>query len=88
MNPQRLVQRSVERDSVVAELSPQLLLLLGVDEGRRTVNAPLSRSGAAGARRRGLDAVPSASCHHVAVPPPHKSPSWDSEDVDGVFWCT
>jgi hypothetical protein len=36
MNPQRLVQRSVERSAVVAELLPQLLLGLGLDEvGRR-----------------------------------------------------
>jgi hypothetical protein len=74
MDPQRLVQRLVERSAMVAELPPQLLFLLGVGEGGRTVNAPLSRSGAAGAGRRGLGAVPSASCHHVAVPPPHKSP--------------
>jgi hypothetical protein len=42
MNPQRLVQRSVERSAVVVELPPQLLLLLGIGEGERTVNAPLS----------------------------------------------
>jgi hypothetical protein len=41
MDPQRLVQRSVERSAMVAELLPQLLLLLGVGEGGRTVNAPL-----------------------------------------------
>jgi hypothetical protein len=61
MDPQRLVQRSVERSVVVVELPPQLLLLLGVGEGGRTINAPLSRSGAAGAGRKGLGAVPSAS---------------------------
>jgi hypothetical protein len=32
MDPQRLVQRLVERGAVVAELSPQLLLPLGVGE--------------------------------------------------------
>jgi hypothetical protein len=32
MDPQRLVQRSVERSAVVAELRPQLLLRLGLDE--------------------------------------------------------
>jgi hypothetical protein len=74
MNPQRLIQRSVEHGALVAELSPQLLLLLGVGEGGRIVNAPLSRGGAAGAGIRDLDTVPSASRHHVDVPPPHKSP--------------
>jgi hypothetical protein len=42
MNPQRLVQRSVERGTVVTELSPQLLLLPGIGEGGRTVDAPFS----------------------------------------------
>jgi hypothetical protein len=42
VNPQRLVQRSVERGAVVTELSPQLLLLPGVGEGERTVDAPFS----------------------------------------------
>jgi hypothetical protein len=39
---QRLVQRLVERDAVVTELPPQLLLLLSVGEGGRLVNTPLS----------------------------------------------
>jgi hypothetical protein len=30
MNPQRLIQRSVEHGTVAAEFSPQLLLPLGV----------------------------------------------------------
>jgi hypothetical protein len=59
---------------VIAELCPQLLLLLGVGEGGRLVNAPLSRSGGAGAGRRSLGAVPSATGHHVAVPPSHECP--------------
>jgi hypothetical protein len=42
MNPQRLVQHPVERGAVVTELSPQLLLLPGVGEGGRTVDAPFS----------------------------------------------
>jgi hypothetical protein len=32
MNPQRLVQHPVERGAVIAELLPQLLLLLSVGE--------------------------------------------------------
>jgi hypothetical protein len=67
MNPQRLVQRSVEHGTVVTELSPQLLLLLGIGKGGRTIDAPLSRSRAVGAGRRSLGAVLLASCHHVAV---------------------
>jgi hypothetical protein len=74
MNPQCLVQRLVERGVVITELSPQLLLLLSVGEGGRLVNAPLSRSRAAGAGRRSLGVVPSAPGHHVAVPPPHERP--------------
>jgi hypothetical protein len=42
VNPQRLVQRSVERGAVVAELSPKLLFLPGVGEGGWTINAPFS----------------------------------------------
>jgi hypothetical protein len=97
MNPQRLVQRSVERSAMVAELSPQLLLLLGVGKSGRIANAPLSRGGAAGAGRRGLGTVPSASSHHVAVPPPHESPLltpkfgkesdlWVQLDEESVWW--
>jgi hypothetical protein len=32
VDPQRLVQRSVERSTVAAQLLPQLFLLLSVDE--------------------------------------------------------
>jgi hypothetical protein len=32
VDPQRLVQRSVERSTVAAQLLPQLLLLLSIDE--------------------------------------------------------
>jgi hypothetical protein len=45
VDPQRLVQCSVERGAVITELLPQLLLLLGVDKvGGRLVDALLSRS--------------------------------------------
>jgi hypothetical protein len=43
MNPQRLIQRPVERGVVVTELLPQLLLLLGVGEvggGASTRSSP------------------------------------------------
>jgi hypothetical protein len=44
MNPQRLVQRPVERGVVVVELLPQLLLLLGVGEvGGRRIDTLLAR---------------------------------------------
>jgi hypothetical protein len=40
VDPQRLVQCSVERSAVVAKLLPQLLLGLGLDEvGRRSAGA-------------------------------------------------
>jgi hypothetical protein len=74
MDPQRLVQRPVERGAVVTELPPQLLLLLGIGEGGRLANALLQRSKGAGAGRSSLGAVPSAPGHHVAVPPPHERP--------------
>jgi hypothetical protein len=51
MDPQRLVQRSVERGTVVSELPPQLLLSLGVGERGRVASKPLYRSGVAGAGR-------------------------------------
>jgi hypothetical protein len=44
MDPQRLVQHSVQRGAVIAELLAQLLLLLGVvKEGGRLVNMLLAR---------------------------------------------
>jgi hypothetical protein len=50
MDPKRLVQRSVERGAVIAELLPQLLLLLGVGKvGGRLVDTLLARSRGAGA---------------------------------------
>jgi hypothetical protein len=43
VDPQRLVQRSVVRGAVIAELLPQLLLLLGVvEEGGQLVNTLLA----------------------------------------------
>jgi hypothetical protein len=85
MNPQRLVQRSVERSTVVTELSPQLLLLLGVGKGGRTVNAPPP-----GAERPVWEEEASASCPR---PPATmwssrrltSAPSWDSGDGVGKF---
>jgi hypothetical protein len=74
VDPQRLVQRTVERGAVAAELSPQLLLPLGVGERRRIASEPLYRGGVAGAGRRGLGAVPSAPRHHVALASPHEDP--------------
>jgi hypothetical protein len=74
MDLQRLVQRPVKRGAMVTELLPQLLLLLSVSKGGRTVDAPPSRSRAAGAGGRGLGTVSSAPGHHVAGPPPHERP--------------
>jgi hypothetical protein len=74
VDPQRLVQRAVKRGAVAAELSPELLLPLGVGERRRVASGPLHLGGVAGAGRRGLDAVPWAPRHHVALAPPHESP--------------
>jgi hypothetical protein len=74
VDPQRLVQRTVKRGTVAAELSPELLLPLGVGEHRRVANGPLHLGGVAGAGRRGLDTVPLAPRHHVALAPPHEGP--------------
>jgi hypothetical protein len=57
VDPQRLVQRAVERGAVAAKLPPQLLLLLGVGERRQVVGNSLHLGGVAGARRRGLGAM-------------------------------
>jgi hypothetical protein len=61
MDPQRLVQRPVERGAVVTELLPEPLLRLGLDEvGRWGVGMlPLLLQAPCGssARRRGPDAV-------------------------------
>jgi hypothetical protein len=56
---------------MVTEFPPQLLLLLSVSEGGRLVDAPLSWGRAAGVGSRSLGTEPSASGHHVAIPPPH-----------------
>jgi hypothetical protein len=85
VDPQRLVQYSVERGAVAMELSPELLLPLGVDERGRVASDPLHLGGVAGAGRRGLSAVPSAPCHHVALAPPHEAPSWDSGESVGTL---
>jgi hypothetical protein len=51
MDPQRLVQRSVERGAMVSELPPQLLLSLSIGERGRVASEPLYRGGVAGAGR-------------------------------------
>jgi hypothetical protein len=42
VDPQRLIQRPVERGAMITELPPQLLLLMGIGEGGRFVDGPLS----------------------------------------------
>jgi hypothetical protein len=84
MDPQRFVQRPVERGAVVTELLPLLLLRLSVGEvGRWHIDALLpplrarcriTRGREADVRRRGLGAVPRSPGHHVAVPSPHERP--------------
>jgi hypothetical protein len=51
VDPQRLVQRPVERGAMVAELPLQLLLPLGVGERGRIASDPLYLGGADGAGR-------------------------------------
>jgi hypothetical protein len=51
MDPQRLVQRSVERGAMVAELPPQLLLPLRVGKRGRIASDLLYLGGVAGAGR-------------------------------------
>jgi hypothetical protein len=68
VDPQCLIQRSVERGAMIAQLLPQLLLLLSVDEeGGWRVDALLplprvrcwaARASGGGVGRRGLDTVP------------------------------
>jgi hypothetical protein len=74
MDPQHLVQRSVERGAMIAELLPQLLLLLSVGEGGRLVDTLLAQARTGGVGRRGLDAASRAPGHHVAVPTSNKRP--------------
>jgi hypothetical protein len=49
MDPQCLVQRAVQRGAVAPELSPELLLSLGIGERRRIANGPLYLGRVAGA---------------------------------------
>jgi hypothetical protein len=51
MDPQCLVQRTVERGAVALGLFPQLLLPLGVGERGRITSDPLHLVGVAGAGR-------------------------------------
>jgi hypothetical protein len=74
MDPQRLVQRAVERGAVAPELSPELLLSLGVGERGGIASGPLYLGGVAGAGGRGLGAVSSVPRHHVTLAPPHEGP--------------
>jgi hypothetical protein len=76
VDPQRLVQRPVERGAVVTELLPEPLLRLGLDEvGRRGVDMlPLllqARRGSS-ARRRGPDAVRWAPQRCANIAPGHE----------------
>jgi hypothetical protein len=70
---------------MATELSPQLLLPLGVGERGRVASDPLYLGGVAGAGTRGLGAVPSAPFHHVAVASPHEAPSWHSGESVGML---
>jgi hypothetical protein len=74
MDPQRLIQRAVERGAVAPELSPELLLPPGVSKRRGIVGNPLHLGGVAGAGGRGLGAVSSVPRHHVTLVPPHEGP--------------
>jgi hypothetical protein len=74
MDPQRLIQRAVERGAVTTELSPELLLPPSVSERRGIASAPLYLGGAAGTRGRGLGAVSPVPRHHVTLTPPHEGP--------------
>jgi hypothetical protein len=74
MDPQRLVQRAVERGAVAPELSSELLLPLDVGERRRIAAGPLYLGRAADAGGRGLGAVSSVPRHNVTLAPPHEGP--------------
>jgi hypothetical protein len=74
MDPQRLIQRVVERGAVTAELSPELLLPPGVSKRRGIASGPLYLGRAACTRGRGLGAVSSIPRHHVTLAPPHEGP--------------
>jgi hypothetical protein len=78
MDPQRLVQRPIERGAVVAELLPKPLLRLSIDlVGRRGVGPLLPllqvRCGS-GAQRRGPCAVCRAPQLHAGAAMGHESP--------------
>jgi hypothetical protein len=60
MDPQRLIQRLVERGAVAPELSPELLLPMGVSKCGGIASGPLHLGRMAGAGGRGLGAASSA----------------------------
>jgi hypothetical protein len=59
---------------MIAELLPQLLLLLGIGEGWRLVDTLLAQARRGGMGRRGLDVASQAPSQHVAVPPSNERP--------------
>jgi hypothetical protein len=83
MDPQRLVQRAVERGAMTPELSPELLLPLGVGERRGIASGPLYLSGVAGAGGRGLGAVSSAPATMWPSRRLTRAPSWGSGERVG-----
>jgi hypothetical protein len=85
MNPQRLVQRPVERGVVVAELLPQLLLLLGVSEvggGASTRSSPEAGGRRGTKRPRRPASGPRPPCGRTtfsqAPPPGARGLAWAS----------
>jgi hypothetical protein len=78
VDPQRLIQRPVERGTVVAKLLPEPLLRLSLDEvGRRGVGVlPLQLQARRGsnARRRGPGAVRWAPQRRAKATPGHERP--------------
>jgi hypothetical protein len=83
VDPQCLVQRTIERGAVAAELSPQLLLPLRVGESGRIVSDPLYR-----AEWPAREDKASAPCPRplATIWPSRRltrAPSWDSEESVG-----
>jgi hypothetical protein len=78
VDPQRLVKRSVERSAVAAQLLPQLLLLLGLnEEGGWRVDAllPLPRVRCWTARAKGAAWDEEASTSYLEPRPPCGRPT-------------
>jgi hypothetical protein len=83
MDPQRFVQRAVERGTVAPELSPELLLPPGVGKRRGIVNGPLHLGGVAAQEDEASAPCPRSPATMCPSYRLTRAPSWGSGERVG-----